>query len=181
MIRIFLLLYIILPASPGISPTPNDLQYREFKLWAKKTDVLQILKNNKYSQYSIYKDNNDIYFGGLKVEPGNSIKITMPGYMKKEEIFLVFNEQDILLDIYARIRPADLRDFIDYRIYMINTYGNPLEDQSSGNQKILAWRFNKQKHAVYLIYDSSKSSIIINYRDNYLMLKYTLNKAAEKP
>lgn len=179
MIKIFLLLYMLLASSSGAAAS-NDLQYKEFRLWAKKAEVLQILNSSKYAQYSIYKNNNDIYFGGLRVEPENSIKIIMPGYMNKEEILLVFNEQDILLDIYARIKPADIRDFIDYRNSMVTVYGSPVEEETSGNQKILTWRFKKQKLGVYLIYNSKESSLIINCRDNSLMMKYTQKKSAER-
>ena len=92
--------------------------------------------------------------------------------MEKEEILLVFDNNGILFDIYAKKSPMDSRDYVDYRMSFTEAYGKPSEDQEVNGRHVLAWSLNKNRNAVYLIYDASNENLIINIRDLYLNAKY---------
>lgn len=151
----------------------KPLSYKEFSLGENKKNVLSMLSRQKYSRYQIYHDSNDRFVGDIKVKPENSIKIVINNYMEKEEVLLVFDAGDILFDIYVRKKPMDMRDYIDHRIGMIESYGKPEEQQFINEKHIIAWRLNKKRNAVYLIYNNEDESIIINIRDLYLNMKYS--------
>jgi hypothetical protein len=170
--NIILIAYII-PLLYGGGLYQNPPGYKEFNIGDKKKNVLNILLRQKYSKHSIYYNNNDRYIGGIKVKSENSIKIVINSDMEKEEILLVFDADDILFDIYSRKRPMDIRDYIDYRVYMIGKYGKPVDEQVVSGRHILAWSLNRKRHVIYMIFNNVKKNIMINYRDTYLNMKYT--------
>lgn len=150
----------------------KPLSHREFSLGDNKRNILTLLGKQKYSQHQIYYDSNDRFIGEIKVKPENSIKIVIKSYMEKEEVFLVFDSSDILFDIYIKKTPMDIRDYIDYRVGLIESYGKPDEQQFINEKHIIVWRLNKKRNAVYLIYNSDDESIVINIRDLHLKMKY---------
>lgn len=150
----------------------KTLNYKDFALGENRKNIISILNKQKYVQHSIFYESNDRFVNGIKVKPENSIKIIIKQYMEKEEILLVFDNNGILFDIYTKKKPIDIRDYVDYRINLIGTYGKPIEEQSVKGIHILAWSLNKKKNAVYLIYDSINGNIIINFRDVSLNANY---------
>ena len=147
------------------------LKYRDFVIGDIKQNILLILKKHRYASHSIYYDNNDRYIDGIKVKSDNSIKIIINKHMEREEILLVFDKNDILFDLYSKKIPMDIRDYIDHKVYLTNTYGTPVEDVVNG-QHILAWSINRRRHVLYLIYSSTSRSLLFNMRDTYLNMKY---------
>jgi hypothetical protein len=150
----------------------KPLFYKDFVLGDSKKNITVVLSSQKYSKHLIYYDSNDRYINGIKIKSENSIKIIINQYMEKEEILLVFDTGNILFDIYIKKKPADIRDFIDHRINMIETYGKPADDQTANELNILAWTLEKKKYALYLIFDSANENLLINMRDVQLNLKY---------
>jgi len=167
-----ILIFVIIASlpQPGILYS-KPLYYKDFSLGNNKKNILSILSRQKYTQQEIYYDSNDRYIGGVKVKSENSIKIIIKQYMEKEEILLVFDNNDILFDIYTKKSPIDLRDYIDHKINMTEIYGKPAEELAYGKY-IVAWSLDKKCHAVYLIYDQEKEYMIINMRDNNLDKNY---------
>ncbi|MBN2402425.1 MAG: hypothetical protein JXN64_08485 [Spirochaetes bacterium] len=150
----------------------KNLSYKDFALGNRRKNIITILNKQKYIHHSIFYESNDRYINGIKVKPENSIKIIIKNYMEKEEILLVFDNNDLLFDIYTKKKPIDIRDYVDYRISLIETYGRPVEEQTVNGKYILAWSLNKKRNAVYLIYDSVNENLIINIRDAYLNSSY---------
>jgi hypothetical protein len=150
----------------------KTLSYKDFAIGDNRKNVISILNKQKYSHHSIFYESNDRFINGIKVKPENSIKIVIKQYMEKEEILLVFDNNGLLFDIYTKKKPMDIRDYADYRISMIETYGKPAEEQTVNGKHILAWSLNKNRNAVYLIYDSVNENLIINIRDLYLNANY---------
>ncbi len=151
---------------------PLPLFYKDFVLGENKKNILSILSKQKYSRHLIFHDSNDRFLNGIKVKAENSIKIIIKQYMEREEILLVFNADEILFDIYTKKKPADIRDFIDQKIYMSEIYGKPADEQVVKDTHILVWSFMKRRYAVYLLFDSINENLIINMRDTYLNMKY---------
>ncbi len=168
-----LIIAYLIPLLYGGTIDQKPPGYKAFFIGDNKKNVLNILQRQKYSKHSIYYDNNDRYINGIKVKSENSIKIVITRYMEKEEILLVFDDSNTLFDIYSVKKPMDIRDYIDYRVYMIGRYGKPVEEQVVKGKHILAWSLNKKKHVIYMIFDSTEKSIMINIRDTYLNMKYT--------
>ncbi|MBN2040009.1 MAG: hypothetical protein JW864_08215 [Spirochaetes bacterium] len=171
MIRVIINLSVILILSTGIIKA-EPVQYKEFALGDTRSNILKIISKNKYSQHKIYSDNNDRFFEGIRVKSENSIKIIIKRKMEKEDILLVFDKNNILFDIYTRKQPMDIRDFIDYKVYMSNMYGSPVAEETLRDRKIITWRLNRKRNALYLIYIDKKKSLLINMRDTMLNLNY---------
>jgi hypothetical protein len=170
MTRIFTLLItgLMLAQEPSGSLT---VSYNDFKIGDSKEAVIGIITGKKYVNYNIYYENNDRFLGGIKIKSENSIKLSAIRYMEKEDIILVFNNKDILFDIYSRIRPADIRFYSELKSYYTHLYGNPASEKID-EQTILSWSLNKKRHAAHLIYDNGDKSIILNFRDLNLDAKY---------
>lgn len=172
MIRKILTPVIIALLGSGLL-SAKPVQYKEFILGDSKENILKIISRYKYSRHTIYLDNNDRYIDDIKVKSENSIKIIIKRHMEKEELLLVFNSKNILFDIYTRTRPVDIRDYIDYKVYMNSRYGRPVAEQTLNSKHIITWRMNKRRNALYLIYSSRKKSLLINMRDTMLNMNYS--------